>query len=163
MAKSLSVVALIVGVALAVTMRSAVRADPPQPGPDLPALAQAMPPASRMIDSGWPATDAFAGQPTDVQAAEPWPALPQPDLAGRNSGAALRIGAEILPPLARLQSAPTSMTGNPLLMPGQDAGLNDGLRLEFAPAPEPHNWVMFIAGMTLIGVRLRRRPYLATL
>lgn len=163
MAKSLSVLALIVGVALAVTMRSAVRADPPQSGPDLPALAQAMPSTSLVIESAWPAPDGSAGLPTDVQAADPWPALPQLEPTGSHSGPALRIGAEQLPPLARLQSAPTANAGNPLLMPGQDAALNDGLRLEFAPAPEPHNWAMFIAGMALIGVRLRRRPYLATL
>jgi hypothetical protein len=173
MGKSLSVLALIAGLALAVTMHRTERADPPQPGPDLPALAQIAPSAGPAIGGAWPARDELAGLPTgcaaclpaDFQAPGQWQAEPSPELAGGNSSSGLRIGLAPPPSLARLQAAPPNMAGNPLLMPGQDAGLNDGPRLEFAPAPEPHNWAMFIVGMALVGGRLRRRqrPYLATL
>lgn len=164
MGRSVSMLALVAGMGLAVAMHSADRADPPQPGPDLPALAQMASAPGVTIGGNWPASDDLAGlvsgcagcAPAGFQASAPWQA--------QTATPGLRIGLEQPPALDRLRAAPTNPAGNPLLTPG-DASLNDMPRLDLAPAPEPHSWAMFIAGMALVGGRLRRRrpAYLATL
>lgn len=168
MGKSASFLVLIAGVGLAVGLHAPRRADAPQPGPDLPALAQMASPASPTLDNAWPTRAELAGLasacggclPVDGQAhaaAAQWPAR---DAASPT----LRIGGDQPAPLDRLRAVPANAAANPLLVPG-DASLNDLPRLELAPVPEPQNWVMFLIGLALTGRRLRRRPtrYLATL
>lgn len=166
MARYVSVLALLAGLGVAVAIHSANRADPPQPRADLPALPD-IASASRAADAMWmPTSPWLAGWP-----AQPLPGLPSdvpPAWPADVAASGLHVGNHQPHPLAALQAAPLNLAANPLLLAGQDAGLGDNLRLELAPAPEPQSWAMFIAGMLLVGGRLRRRQqtrsgYLATL
>jgi hypothetical protein len=160
MGKSVAVLALVAGVGLAVAMHGTYRADPPQRGPELPALAQMAAQPGPDLDADWPARAELAGLVSGCAGC----LAAQAGVSWQGARPGLRIGLEPPAALDRLQAAPRNPAANPLLVPG-DASLNDLPRLDMAPAPEPQSWAMFLAGMALVGRQLRRRrpAYLATL
>jgi hypothetical protein len=178
MGKYGSVLALVAGLGLAVAMRGTHSGEAPRARPSLPERARSTAAADISIGNDGPAATDLAGAQTgcrdacvqgDVRPLAPRDAQPPfPTHAAR-----LRLTwldgqeADTTPAtaLARLRAVPLRFAVEPLGKPASDAGLSDGPRLELAPTPEPHTWVMFITGMLMIGQRLRRRQsaYLATL
>lgn len=169
MGLSRSLPVLVAGLGLAVAIHARQwPAQPPQ-GPDLPALAEMS--LAAPMEAGWSASAGLATScpsclPNSMGAGEALAAWPiQPEPAAAAPGHNWRIGLSPPATLDRLQSVPAGPGPDPLLAPGHDTSLPQGLRLDFTPAPEPEDWAMFVAGLALVGAQLRRRQrsYLATL
>ena len=184
MRKYASVLALLVGFALAMAMHGVNRVEAPRAGPALPELAGIGAGAGVTIGDAWPASADLAGLQTgcakactrsDYRPLAPWEAQPPlPQVAGdlsltwpgrQDNGQRLQTGAVQPAALARLQATPMQFAAEPLAMPTRETSLNDGRWLKLAPTPEPQSWALFITGMLMIGRQLRRRnpAYLATL
>lgn len=184
MSKYASVLALVIGVVLAMAMHGTNRVEAPRAGPALPELAHSAAGAGVSIGDAWPASADLAGVQTgctnactrsDYRPLAPWEAQPPlPQVAGDlrltwpgrpDGGQRLQTGTAQPAALARLQATPLQFAAEPLAMPARETSLSDGPLLDFSPTPEPESWALFVTGMLMVGHQLRRkRPgYLATL